>query len=181
MKEAGQTGRLEKVLLWLEKGVMYLAVLVIFSMMAVVVYGVIMRYAFNSPVLQVSDLSSFMMVALTYLTLAYIQREGRHVSVDILMVRQSKRTKTTVGLGVTLFALAVFVIVTWAGWDAALKAWQLGFRAEDSRIPLFPPKLLIPIGAVLMCLQLVADFVHGLASLKTGVEGRVASSGTGRH
>ena len=106
--------------LGLEKFTKYFNVAVVLAMMLVVVYGVIMRYVFNAPVHQVAELTEYMMVALTFLALAYIQHERRHVTVSFFVVRQSEKTQIRLRIADTLCALVAFILVTWGSWDYAM-------------------------------------------------------------
>ncbi|MBI2316079.1 MAG: TRAP transporter small permease [Betaproteobacteria bacterium] len=148
----------------LEKVTLVFNMAVVFAMMAVVVYGVVMRYAFNSPVSMVAELTEFMMVSLTFLSLAYIQHARRHVAVSFLVIRQSQRTQWLLGLVITGIGLVAFILITWAGWKYAYQAWEFDFHSEEAGFPLFPARLLVPAGALLMCLRLIADLLRGIRS-----------------
>ncbi len=92
------------------------------AMMTVVVYGVVMRYVFNIPARWVAELSEYMMVALTFLALGYVQRQRKHITIDFLFIKQSERTKTILLTITTLSALGIFVLLTRASWSFFLKA-----------------------------------------------------------
>jgi len=149
----------------LELAALGINILVIFAMMVVVVYGVIMRYIFNVPLRWVAELSEFMMVALTFLVLANVQRDRKHISITFFIERQSEKAKAIVGIATTLAALVIFFLLAWASWDFAMKAWRSGFVSDAASFPLFPARLLVPLGAGIMCLQLLADLIHSIASL----------------
>ena len=158
-------GRSRRVLDTLEQVFLGINIFVVFAMMAVVVYGVIMRYVFNFPLRWVAELSEFMMVALTFLALAHVQRERKHIRITFLVERQSQKTKTIINVATTLVALFTFVMLTWASWGFAVKAWRSGYISDAAAMPLFPPRLLVPLGAGVMCLQLLSDLVQGVGSL----------------
>lgn len=146
----------------LETATMVFNMVVVFAMMAVVVFGVVMRYVFNSPVSLVAELTEFMMVSLTFLPLAYIQHARRHVAVSFLVIKQSQRIQWLLGLITTGFSLVAFILITWAGWNYAYQAWKFDFHSEEAGFPLFPPRMLVPVGSFLMCLRLVTDLVRGI-------------------
>ena len=148
----------------LETVTMIVNMVVVYTMMAVVVFGVVMRYVFNSPVSMVAELTEFMMVSLTFLTLAYIQHARRHVAVSFLVIRQSQRTQWLLGLVITAIGLVAFILITWAGWKFAYQAWKFDFHSEEAGFPLFPARLLVPAGSFLMCLRLIGDLVRGIRS-----------------
>ena len=162
MQDKRTPGRGGQVLDGLETATLAFNMVVIFVMMAVVVYGVVMRYVFNSPVSQVAELTEYMMVALTFLTIAYIQHARRHVAVSFFVIRQGERTQWLLDIITIGIALAAFMLITWASWKYAQQAWQFKFTSEEAGFPLFPPRLLVPLGSFLMCLRLIADLVQGV-------------------
>lgn len=139
-------------------------ILVVFAMMLLVVFGVVMRYVFNAPVSTVAAISAYMMVALTFLSLAFVQRVRRHVAVAFFVIKRRERTQWLLGLLITVLCLIVFVLIAWSGWKYAYQAWQFNFRSEEGNLPIFPARVLVPIGAGLMCLRLVADLIRGIRS-----------------
>ncbi len=153
-----------RVLDGLEEATMDFNMVVVFAMMLVVVYGVVMRYAFNAPVSMVAELTEYMMVAMTFLTIAYIQHARRHVAISFFVIRQGERTQWVLGIITTGIALFAFILITWASWKYAQQAWHFQFTSEEAGFPLFPPRLLIPLGSFLMCLRLIADLVRGIRS-----------------
>jgi len=85
---------------------------IVYAMMAIVIYGIVRRYVLNSPVSWVAEITEFMVVALTYLTLAYIQDRKGHVRIEFLVIRLSKKTQLLLGIITSLCALAIFVLST---------------------------------------------------------------------
>ncbi len=147
---------------FIEEATVAVNMVVVFAMMGVVVYGVVMRYLFDSPVSLVTELTGFMMVSLTFLSLSYVYRIRHHVAVSFFLARGSRRTQWLFGLAGTLLCLITFVLMTWGGWKYAYQAWQLSLTSEEASIPLFPPRLLVPLGSALICLRLLADLVRGI-------------------
>jgi C4-dicarboxylate transporter DctQ subunit len=138
---------------------------VVFAMMLVVVYGVLTRYVFNISVNWVAEVSEFMMVSLSFLTIGAVQSKRKHVTVTALIDKWGLKTQTVLRVITTMFSLLLFALLTWAAWRFALKALQAGFVSDVAEIPLFPFRLLVPVGGLLMCFRLVADLVQDIESL----------------
>jgi C4-dicarboxylate transporter, DctQ subunit len=138
---------------------------VAFALMLVVIYGVVGRYFFNSSANWVAELSAFMMVPLTFLALGHVQSKRMHVNITLLIDKQSLKTKTVLHIITTLFTLALFALLTWAAWLFSLKALHGGYVSDAAEIPLFPFRMLVPVGGLLMCVRLVADLVQDINSL----------------
>jgi TRAP-type C4-dicarboxylate transport system permease small subunit len=138
---------------------------VVFAMMLVVIYGVVGRYFFNTSANWVAEVSAFMMVPLTFLALGHVQSKRMHVNITLLIDKQSLKTKTVLRIITTLFTLALFALLTWAAWLFSLEALQHGYVSDAAGIPLFPFRLLVPVGSLLMCVRLVADLVQDIGPL----------------
>src|SRR6266545_3713748 len=63
------------------------------AMIVVICCEVVARYVFNSPTIWTHDLSVFMFGYLGLLSGGYIHKLQRHISVDILYIRASIRSK----------------------------------------------------------------------------------------
>lgn len=149
----------------LEEIAMSLNTVFVLAMMVFVFYGVICRYGFRSPVRWVSEITEYMMVALTFLSVAYVQYHGLHVRVNFLIIHRSKHTQLIAGIITTLCALTIFAFVLKASSDFAIEALRSGYKSEEMGYPLFLPRLIAPVGSFLMCLQLLADLAQQIGML----------------
>jgi TRAP-type C4-dicarboxylate transport system permease small subunit len=149
----------------IEMGCVIVNVAVVFVMMLAVVYGVAARYIFNIQANWVPELSALMMLSLTYLTLGHVQSKRMHVNVTVLIDKLGPKIRTVLRIIATLLSLALFALVTWAAWRFALKALLSGFVSDAAKIPLFPFRLLVSVGGLLLCVRLVADLIQDISSL----------------
>lgn len=137
------------------------------AMMLLVTGDVLGRYLFNSPIHGTTEITEFMMVGLLYFTLAHTQALKAHIRVDMLVSLFSPRARLiceeiTYFLGFILLAL-----ITWQSLVSAIQAWKIGETTFGLILfPLFPAKVLIPIGCFIVCLRLILDFFHGLRNLR---------------
>jgi len=131
--------------------------MIILVMMASVALAVVMRYIFHAPLAWTFEAVGYMLVAITFLALAGVQARGQHVRVEFLLVRLSDRWRNVFGVVTILCALFFFSLVTWASWEYAVKALHFGLVSEEQGFPLFPPRLLVPVGCFVMCLQLLIN------------------------
>ncbi len=79
---------------WLGKVFCFLIVILMF----VVVGEVIMRYVFNAPSMWAFELSSIVLMYITFLGAGYCLLHGGHVKVDIVSARLPPRTKAIMDL-----------------------------------------------------------------------------------
>ncbi|MFC1971567.1 TRAP transporter small permease [Chloroflexota bacterium] len=128
-----------------------LGVLIVF-----VTTSVISRYVFNAPIISSDELSEYIFAGVCLLGLGYAMQVGRHIRVeviaDLLPVKMQKYL--TKGLTVILlFYVLLFLIAT------TYLAWTYGMRGMASntilRTPLVWPVALIPLGALIMLLEII--------------------------
>jgi len=132
-------------------------------------YGSIRRYAFNSPEPVSYEFSKMFLLLSFVLALAAVERQNRFLRCDLLLERLPENVHNIISniispiLGITFFG-----IITWITFGDTLRALEIGQNSLSSwPVPLFPVKILIPIGYGFLCFILVIRLVLGLLHLKT--------------
>jgi TRAP-type mannitol/chloroaromatic compound transport system permease small subunit len=143
----------------------WLALAVVLVQFAVV----ILRYVlgFGSIWLQESILYGH--AALFLLAAAWTLAANGHVRVDIFYADATPRTKAAVDLAGALLLLIPFMaVLSWYAWPYAARSWAILERSrETSGLPIvYLLKTLIPVFALLMGLQGIAQAIHALAALR---------------
>jgi len=130
-------------------------------------YGVGRRYLLHSPEPYSYELSTMLLVACVVIAVAGLQRHGRHLRVDFVAIFLPASVQSIlINIVTPVLALFYVVIVTWQSWNSALYSMSIGETSQSSwEEPLFPIKLLVPIGMALLCLVLAAQLSRGIASL----------------
>jgi TRAP-type mannitol/chloroaromatic compound transport system permease small subunit len=130
-------------------------------------YGVGRRYLLHSPEPYSYELSTMLLVACVVIAVAGLQRHGRHLRVDFVAIFLPAHVQSIlINIVTPVFALFYVVIITWQSWNSALYSMSIGETSQSSwEEPLFPIKLLVPIGMALLCLVLAAQLSRGIASL----------------
>lgn len=121
------------------------------------VMEVFFRHAAGSPKVWTSELAQLLFGVYAALSGGYILARHGHVKVDIIYNAFSTRNKAILDL-FTSFLFFIFIIAllyfgTSLAYDA-ISFWERSQSAWDP--PVWPVKLAIPVGAVLMLLQGVA-------------------------
>lgn len=135
---------------WVGRAVSYL----IYPMVLMLVWEVASRYVFNSPTIWAHELSAFLYAVVFLLGGCYALRWNSHIRVEILYVRLSPRTQAILDLFTwTLFYVFVGLLL-WQGAPFALKSLRrLELAGSVWDPPIWPVKMCIPLGALLMLLQ----------------------------
>ena len=121
-----------------------------------VVYEVAARYFFNAPTRWATTVSYTLYSAQFMLAGAYTLLKGGHIRTDMFYERWSPRTRAVVdGLSYVLFFFPAMLFVLYAGAGEAWQAWAIRERAGGW--PLYPLKAVIPLTALLLVLQGIAE------------------------
>ena len=140
-------------------------------MMVIVTFEVVARYAFNRPTIWAMEINQFLLCGLTALTGGYTLLYRGHVNVEILYMRFGTRTRALVDILTSFFFFSFVIVLLWKSGLMAAEAWRLWEKSETLfSPPLFPVKVVIPIGAFLILLQGFVQLIRNFITLITGVE-----------
>ncbi len=138
------------------------------SILAVIVYyyEVIARYVFNSPTNWAHE-SMFLMFGMQYLLAGgYVLREGAHVRVDVIYMHLSKRLRAIVDLVSSIFFFIFTITLMVTGWIFFNDSFEVGeVSFTEWGIQYWPIKFALPLGAVLLLLQGIAQLLKDIAVL----------------
>ena len=147
-------------LLWIVSGAM------IVLMAFVTGYGVVMRYLFDNPDPYAYEITYILMLACVVFSLAYTQKLGRHLRIDILDRYFSDIVREIINnILVPVIGLTFCIPIVWKTWEKAMFAFQSGQMSGTTGIHVFPMMFTIPIGTGLLCLVLIVQILSFLASL----------------
>jgi TRAP-type transport system small permease protein len=131
-------------------GVMMLAMFVL------VFINVLGRYGIGKSWAAAEEISTFLMIWVTYLSAGLALREGRHAAIDMFQDKLpiGLRRPLRALLGVVI--LAFFGVLAWLGIRMSIFGWSQETIA--TQMPTGIPYLAIPLGSIMFCLHLVLTF-----------------------
>jgi TRAP-type mannitol/chloroaromatic compound transport system permease small subunit len=139
----------------------------IFVFMLLMVYEVIARYFFASPTIWVHEFCGFLFAAYVALTGGWVLAEKGHVAVDIIYQFFPLKLKYLADMTVSVIGLFMFAILLWQGHKFA---WHALVTHQHSHTlfgpPLWPVKMMIPAGALLFLMQLLADLARSVLEFR---------------
>ena len=91
------------------------------------------------------DYVQFIAVFYGMLGLAYCQRQGGHIRMEILLASMRGRLAWFFESLATLIAIVVTVLLIIGTWDNFYNAWSKGDSSMDIKLPLWPAKLVVPL------------------------------------
>lgn len=166
--------RIDRAVLAVEARLNLAAGIVIFLLVLMAVANVAGRKLLNMPVHGYVDWTEQFMAVFAFLGLAYCQREGGHIRMDILVARLRGRVLWAFEWLSTLFMLIVCLALVHGAWHHFLRAFDRGspLWSTDSSIdiglPTWPAKLLAPVALALLALRLALQLWAYSRALRTG-------------
>jgi TRAP-type C4-dicarboxylate transport system permease small subunit len=145
----------------------YLSGWLVPGMMVLVALEVFTRYVLSRPLLLADEFSAYMLVALSFLGLAYTWRQRGHVRITILVSRLSKKRAGWIRLG-ALIAVFLFVLeMDRSAYKMVVYALQMNMKSSTFlMVPLFWPQMPIFIGFVLLTLLILADILRAARKIR---------------
>lgn len=134
-------------------------------------YEVFMRYVLRQPTTWAYDAGYMLYGALFIMAGAYALATGAHVRGDVLYRLFPKRWQAGVDLVLYLvFFFPAIIALIYSGYIFAERSWMMGERSSASPAgpPLYHFKSLIPLAAVFLFLQGLAEVARCVICLKTG-------------
>ncbi|MBI5577709.1 MAG: TRAP transporter small permease [Deltaproteobacteria bacterium] len=125
-------------------------------MFILVFINVLGRYGIGKSWAAAEEISTFLMIWVTYLGAGLALREGRHAAIDMFQDKLpvGLRRPLRVLLGVVI--LAFFGALAWLGVRMSIFGWSQETIA--TQMPTGIPYLAIPLGAIMFCMHLVLTF-----------------------
>lgn len=134
-------------------------------------WEVMARYVFNAPTVWAYDVSYMLYGSLFMLGAAYTLYRGGHIRTDMLYQSWTPRTQGAIDAVCYLFLFfPAMLFLLWMGGQEAWHAWDIGERSDASpwRPILYPFKAVIPVTALMLLVQGVAEFFKSMYAVRTG-------------
>ncbi|SFL78617.1 TRAP transporter small permease subunit [Shimia aestuarii] len=144
----------------MERVLALLSGLAVFSLMVLAVFSVGGRNLFNTPLAGYVDWIEQAMPLIAFMGVAYTQRDGGHIRMDMLVGALKGRSLYAVEFLTTLAILALMLLLVWGSWAHFARSFDFGApmwsrdSSMDIALPLWPAKLLAPVAFGVLCLRL---------------------------
>jgi len=143
----------------------------IFGLMFLICADVIFRGVFNMPIRGVPELAGYTLVGSVFLQLAHSLHQGRFTCAEMFIEPLSKNRPIVASLYYVVFnllGLLVFVLIAYGTWFKFREAWpDLKFGVEDDfTILVWPLRVIILFGSILVALQYLIQLIDTIARLK---------------
>ncbi len=173
LQDGSLLSRIDRGLFRVEGWLALIGGLAVFGLMLLAVVSVGGRNFANRPISGYVDWIEQVMPVITFLGIAYCQRLGGHIRMDILIGRFRGRLLWFTELLSTIVILVLMVLLVWGSWAHFERSfdWDAPLWSRDSSLdiglPLWPAKLLAPVAFAVLCLRLVLQiWGYGRAFLR---------------
>ena len=156
--------RIDRLTTAVGRAVAWLALAIVLLQFALVVA----RYLFGLGSIWLTETVIYGHATLFMLAAAWTLRAGGHVRVDVFYAEADPRTRAKIDLaGAVLLLLPFSAVLVWLSVPYAARSWAILERSQEtSGLPLvFALKTLIPLFALLMALQGIAQAIRSLSAL----------------
>lgn len=126
----------------------------ILLLMMLAVVQIVGRNAFNWPVPGFIDITEQAMAVFAFMGIAYCQRVGGHIRMELLLGKLSGRAmwiSEMVGIAGIWIVVAALIYGSWFHFE---RSWTFGDSTIDIALPTWPSKLVIPVALSLLLLRL---------------------------
>jgi TRAP-type C4-dicarboxylate transport system permease small subunit len=140
------------------------------------VFSVGGRNFFNQPLPGYVDWIEQIMPLIAFMGVAYTQRDGGHIRMDIFVGLFQGRMLWLIELITTVLILALMLLLVWGSWAHFERSfdWNAPMWSRDSTIdialPIWPAKILAPIAFAVLSLRLMLQVWGFGRALITGAE-----------
>ena len=180
LEDSSLLSRLDRALLRIERICALISGVAIFSLMFLAAYSVTGRKFFSSPLLGYVDYIEAAMPIIAIMGISYVQRDGTHVRMDMLVSSLKGRLLWLFELFSIILILLLTVALTWGAWEHFERSFDCArpLCSRDSSIdislPIWPSKLVVPVAFGVLVLRLCLQAVGYGRALVLGLENPVA-------
>lgn len=149
----------------LNGGLFALAKWLVYGIVLLMLWEVVSRYAFNHPTAWAPELATLIFGPFFLMGGPYLLHLGGHVAVDILSANARGRLAQLLHLVGLVLAFVFGAILLWFSLPLVLQSFDYGETSYSAWNPvLWPAKAFLPLSALLLSLQALADAITTFAS-----------------
>ena len=148
--------------------------IVIFLLVFLATTNVLGRWIFSLPVSGYIDWVEQSMAFFAFLGIAFTQREGGHIRMDMLVGRIQGRPLWITELLSVILMLGVTLVLIYGSFLHFLRAYQIGDSSMDINLPIWPAKLIVPVALSILALRLILQIWAYSCAVKEGGDTPVA-------
>ncbi|GBO88356.1 TRAP transporter small permease subunit [Marinobacter salsuginis] len=174
LADSSTLSRLDRLFFRLESLLTLAGGFAIFLLVLLATVNILGRWIFSSPISGYVDWVEQAMAFIAFLGIAYTQRMGGHIRMDILVGKFRGRYLWFTELVTTLLMLAVTSVLIYGSYMHFWRAYTIGDSSLDINLPTWPAKLVVPIALTILAMRLLLQLWGYMRALKQGGDMPVA-------
>lgn len=174
LADSSTLSRLDRLFFRLESLLTLAGGFAIFLLVLLATVNILGRWIFSSPISGYVDWVEQAMAFIAFLGIAYTQRMGGHIRMDILVGQFRGRYLWFTELVTTLLMLAVTSVLIYGSYMHFWRAYTIGDSSLDINLPTWPAKLVVPIALTILAMRLLLQLWGYMRALKQGGDMPVA-------
>ncbi|WP_261840778.1 TRAP transporter small permease subunit [Aliamphritea ceti] len=174
LSDSSLLSRLDRAFHVAESWLALLSGITIFLLVLLAVVNVLGRWLFSLPVSGYIDWVEQFMAIFAFFGIAYCQRLGGHIRMDIFVSKLHGRKLWLSEAVTTLLMLFVTLVLIYGSYLHFLRAYTNGDSSIDIGLPVWPAKLVIPFALTVLALRLILQFWGYLRAFKEDTDTPVA-------
>ncbi len=153
---SSEKGKLHRLLDFLNSVMAGMAATMVIFMMLAISYSVIMRYLFSRPIAWIVEISSYLMLYITFLGTAWLLRREGHVEIDLFTGHLSPKRRAVLRSVTSVGGAIVGFVLTWKGILITIDYFRRGVMAMDIlNTPQYLLMAIIPVGGFLLMIEFI--------------------------
>lgn len=154
-----------------------LAKLALVAMMVIIGGEVVLRSLFQYSWQGTDEVASYLVVAITFLSLATCQAHRGFHELEIVKARLSPRGRALLEATLHLICLIAAFVLLWQFSRLVLNSWKSGdVSVAGLAIPYWIPQLTMPLGIAVFCIALVKAMFRSLKLFRTASPGMTSTA-----
>ncbi len=174
LQDASLLSRIDRQVYRLESLLTLLGGIVIFLLVLLATTNVLGRWLFDLPISGYVDWIEQAMAFMAFLGVAYTQRDGGHIRMDILVRHLHGRALWFSELLSTLMMLLITLVLIYGSFLHFQRAFRNGDSSIDIDLPVWPSKLVVTVALAILALRLLLQVWGYLRALMQGGDCPVA-------
>lgn len=147
------------------EGIARVVSLLILIITVIIAYEVIARYAFNAPTNWAWSINKQLFGVYVLFSGCYALIHKTHIRIEVFYQHFSSGVKRVIHWLTFTAALLFLGSLLWKSYEMAFEAWQVKEKAVGVfKLPLYPLKMLMPVGAALFILACLSVYLKRKSS-----------------
>ena len=156
----------DRFFLKIESFMSFLGGVVIFLIVMISTVNILGRWLFSMPVNGYIDWIEQFMAFFAFLGIAYTQREGGHIRMDMVVSKLKGRFFYVTELFTTTIILFLTLVLIYGSSLHFLRAYNIGDTSLDIDLPTWPAKLVVPIALTFLAFRLIIQIWAYIRAIK---------------